>query len=414
MENRSLQHGFLLLEQGRHAQAAEVAQTCILEDPNNAMAYLLLAQSLVGQKKFDEAKEASQRAIGLEPDWPSCHYIAAVIAYENYQLKEAREAIDHTIELDPHEPDAFALSAWIHLRKSKWQLALEDADRGLALEADHVSCNNARAQALTQMKRHDEAGQTLMGALSQNPDNSMTHATLGWTFLKNGKPNEALNHFKEALALDPTNGYAQAGIVEGIKAKNVIYAGILKYFFFMSRLSPGAQWGVIIGGWFAHRVGRTSLENAGHPEAAEWLTTFYIIVVVITWSAQPLSNLLLRLHPFGKLALTDEQIKGANLAGLCVGGAVALLAASLIPGFGAYGFVALATIFLLIPVSMIYQLERENSRKQVIYFSIVAAVLIGISVISIPLGGSNGTAALAFLGTVLFSWYGNVLRSKEI
>ena len=68
----------------------------------------------------------------------------------------------------------------------------------------------------------------LVGA--RDPDDAFSHANQGWTLLEQGNRKKAMEHFRESLRLDPTNGWAQAGLVEAIKAGNPVYAVMLKYF----------------------------------------------------------------------------------------------------------------------------------------------------------------------------------------
>ena len=60
--------------------------------------------------------------------------------------------------------------------------------------------------------------------------------------LHQAQPKAALEHFREALRLDPNLQYAQAGIVEALKARNPIYRWMLGYFLWMGRLSDRAKW----------------------------------------------------------------------------------------------------------------------------------------------------------------------------
>ncbi len=89
-----------------------------------------------------------------------------------------------------------------------------------------------------------------------NPNNPNTHANLGWALLHKGEHEKAMIHFREALRLDPELQWAQQGIVEALKARHFIYRVMLKYFLWMSRLGSRAQWGVILGAYFGHRVFR--------------------------------------------------------------------------------------------------------------------------------------------------------------
>jgi Tetratricopeptide repeat len=214
--------------------------------------------------------------------------------------------------------------------------------------------------ALTKIGRTAEAGKTLAAALEREPENAWSHANLGWASLHEGNSKKALEHFREALRLDPTEDYAKAGLVEALKARNPIYGLMLRYFLFMSRLSGRAQWTFIIGAYVINRIlGGLARTN---PRWAPWiipLLVAYFIFVVLSWIAQPLFNLLLRLSRYGRHALSDDQRRGANLVGILLLLALVCLLWWL-SGRGASGLGAMGTIYfglLLLPASAIHKCD---------------------------------------------------------
>src|SRR5690606_32575690 len=136
-------------------------------------------------------------------------------------------------------------------------------------------------------------------------------------------------HFRESLRLDPTNDWAKAGLVEGLKASNFIYAWMLRYFLWMQGLSPGARWGIILGGYFGSRM-LNGLAKA-NPALAPWvfpILLLYIVFAVMTWLAAPIFNLLLFLHPLGRHALGTDQKAQASWVGACLAIALGAVAAA--------------------------------------------------------------------------------------
>src|SRR5204863_7764085 len=133
-----------------------------------------------------------------------------------------------------------------------------------------------------------EAGATIDATLAKNPENALTHANQGWTFLERGDPKKALHHFREALRLDPENEWARQGIVEALKARNIIYAVMLKYFLWMSRFSSRGQWFIILGAYIGNRV--LGAVAAANPKLAPWIIPvriLYVCFALMTWMASP-------------------------------------------------------------------------------------------------------------------------------
>lgn len=117
----------------------------------------------------------------------------------------------------------------------------------MEIDAENLSALNARSTALNKLNRKEESFETIQDALREDPNDAYTHANYGWGLLEKGHHKEALDHFKEALANDPSFEYAQLGMLQAIKANNPIYRVFLKYSFWMSNLTAKYQWGVIIG-----------------------------------------------------------------------------------------------------------------------------------------------------------------------
>jgi tetratricopeptide (TPR) repeat protein len=322
-----LQRGLLLLDQGRPGPAEAEIRRALALDPAAPLAHACLALCLAAQKKYAGAGEAAGQAVHLGPDLPFSHYVLARVAYDRDRYGDALAAITEAIRLDPADADQFALLAGIHFDERRWPDALHAAEQGLEVDAEHVGCGNLRAMALVKLGRTAEAGLTIDRTLAKAPENALTHANQGWTLLHRGDHAKALDHFREALRLDPENEWARQGIVEALKARHAIYAVMLRYFLWMSRFSQRAQWTIVLGGYIGYRllgsIARTQ------PGLGPWLLPFqilYVVFALMTWLAQPLFNLLLRLNRFGRLALSPEQTATSNWVGSALALALIFLA----------------------------------------------------------------------------------------
>lgn len=415
--NPHLERAILLYQQGRNEQAAQELRQLIAQDPHDAHPHAVLSLVLTDNKQLEEASQEAQQAIHLAPDSPFGHYAHARVLNARNRQNEALLAIAEAIRLDPADADYCAHQAATLHDLRRWPDALAAAERGLQIDAEHVGCANLRAMALVKLGRKDEAGQSIDTALSKDPDNALTHANQGWTCLHAGDHGKALEHFREALRLDPTNEWARSGIVEALKARHAIYALMLRYFLWMSRLSRGAQWGVILGGYFLSRA----LGNIAHttPALAPWVLPFrilYVAFALMTWLAYPMFNLMLRLNRFGRLALTREQVVESNWVGTCVALALVSLAGCLLQGFGGPWIVSLAVFgLLLMPLSGLFRCEEGWPRRTMLTLTMVL-LLIGLGAIGLSwqahAAGPNsaesvGDPALALLGLFAFGVLGS-------
>src|SRR5262249_4777977 len=198
---------------------------------------------------------------------------------------------------------------------------------------EHAGCTNLRAMVLVQLGRKEEAAQALGSALAKDPENAVTHANQGWALLHRGDHLGALEHFREALRIDPELEWARARIAEALKARYLIYRMMLRFFLWMGRQSTVAQWVVILGFVFGRRV-LAGLARS-NPALAPFLWPLLMLTfafLLLTWIASPLFNLLLRLNRFGRLALSREQRIASNWIGGCFLLAAAFFVADTVHG----------------------------------------------------------------------------------
>jgi tetratricopeptide (TPR) repeat protein len=355
-----LQRANLLFEQERYNDAADAVRQYLASDPENAGAHRLLALCLVNQNKLQEATDHAQQAIGLDPTDPYSHYTLAAVLLKRNRYPEAQAAVQRAITIEPTFVDGYALLAQLHFAQGRWQATFDAASEGLALDPDSTSCLNLRAMAEVKLGRSKAAASTLADTLQRNPDNASAHANQGWVSLEQGDAKQAAVHFKEALRLDPTHNWARAGIVEAIKARNPIYRWLLLYFLWMAKFSGQARFGVLIGGYLGYQA--LIWVSRNNPTLAPWLLPLiisYIVFALLTWLGNPLMNLLLRLHPLGRYALSDDQRSGANLTLVLLVLPLLVLVTGLGTGtpFMIAGQAALLTLILALPGSAIYSCE---------------------------------------------------------
>jgi tetratricopeptide (TPR) repeat protein len=422
--NANLQRGILLFQQSRPEMAEAEFRQALASEPDDAYAHALLALCLLKGARYQDATAEAQTAVHLQPDFPFAHYALAHVFYSRNCYPEALSAAGEAIRLAPEDPDYLSLLASIHMREQRWGDALRAADQGLQFDPEHIRCTNLRATALVKLGRRAEAGRTMDAALAKNPEDAPTHANQGWTFLEKGEPKKALEHFREALRLDPENQWARQGIVEALKARNILYAVMLKYFLWMSRFSRRGQWAIVLGGYFGNRI-LGALEGA-NPALAPWvhpLRLLYVCFALMTWMATPFFNLLLRLNRFGRLVLSREQTIASNWFGLCLLGALLGLAGccwSAIRDPSSMG--ALVFGALLIPVSGVFRCPAGSPRRIMAGLTICLALL-GTAAILVEVpairrtgldGGLSGVLFIVVMfGAVGSTWLVNILHSQR-
>ena len=210
----------------------------------------------------------------------------------------------------------------------------------------------------------------------------------------------------------------QAGRGRDAAAHNPAYRLILKYFFFMQRLSNRRQWAVVVGLYIAYRI----VVNVAReqPELRPWvmpLIVAYLVFFLASWLARPLANLTLRLHPFGRLALSKDERTATNwIGGFLLLAAVAGVAALA----GSFLAIAVAIFFLamLLPLATTFQSAAPWPRRGLVVYTALVGLL-GVACLAVLLlPATPDVVALLypmtmsfFPGAVLSSLAANILNS---
>jgi tetratricopeptide (TPR) repeat protein len=407
------QRGVVLYQQGRHDEAIAEFQRHLLESPDDAMVHALISHCLTELGKPQEASDHAQKAIALAPESAIGFRALGRSMLARNRLREAQAAIEEGLRLDPEDAETWALLSQSHLMNRDWRKALEAADRGLTIEPDHTACTNLRAQSLVQLGDRKAAAATMDVALALDPDDSWTHANQGWSLLHANDPKKAMEHFREALRLDPMNDWAKAGIVEAMQARNIIYRYLLRYFLWAGRLPASWQWGLVLGGYLGNRMLNQLAESV--PAVAPFvypIIGLYLAFAVLTWLGPSLFNLLLRFNRFGRHALSQDQVRGANLLAIGFLPTLAMLILGVLL-WEQYPFlIALFWFLTLLPTSVIYRCEAGWPRTVMalaVGWLVFMDLLITLPLLGdlqlLPGGAVKGLIVVAAIGSMKLFFY---------
>jgi tetratricopeptide (TPR) repeat protein len=403
-----IQRALLLLHQSRYDLAEQELRQLLAQSPEDAYAHALLALCLMQQDKLPAAESEAKQAIHLAPDQAYCHFMLGLVKAQGDDLQTARLAAEEAIRLAPEESDYYGLRAAIYLRAQRWQEALDSANEGLMHDPTHQGCLNHRATALVKLNRHEEAHQTIDQALLKDPENAQTHANLGWALLHKGRHREALEHFSQALRLNPNFDYARHGLVEALKARYFLYRWLLRFFLWMSTLSPRARGGFVLGVCILIVTLRTIGER--NPAMAPFATPivgFYGFFVLLTWTANPFFNLILQCNRYGRYALSNQQRWSSFIFGLLLLGGIVIGVCGAITGSTIFFLLALHLGLLIIPATQIPRGEGGIDRTALVFVLVMLASAI-LAARSLALGQKQAPTqftACSFLGLVVFTWF---------
>ncbi|GAA4428185.1 tetratricopeptide repeat protein [Bremerella cremea] len=374
--NRHVERGQMLIDTHRYAEAKKQISLGLAEDPQDPIAHMLLGICHANLKEYDAAIEHAEFAVHQVPDSANTHGVLAAIYLQADKYKDAKLGAEQALRLDPSLIMAMNVLASVHAHYKNWAEARRMAEMALSYKPDDIEAMNLRALALRSMGESGASIDELTESLKVNAEDATSHANLGWTYLQSGKLDKAEIHFREALRINPNLEWARVGALETLKAKVPVYRWILGYFMWMATKTAGMQWAIVIGLLIGYRVVFQALVNNPATEGLAYVVMgAYLLFCVTTWFAGPISDALVVLHPFGRLALTRWE----RLGGFAVGSAIVLTIGCLVANFfmaSEIGLVlALCIGFTAIPMAMMFQIREGMPRKVMAITTVVAAGL---------------------------------------
>ncbi|WP_438422582.1 tetratricopeptide repeat protein [Aquimarina macrocephali] len=408
MEDALFERGLQFFQVKRYEEAIKTLKEGLQREPENYFAKSLLVRCYIELNDYKKAGELNELLISQYPNEDELFYNQSAIAWHNENKPKAIDSISTAISLNPYYADYFGYKGLIFLESKNYQQSLSFTNEGLELDPNNVLCLNVRAQALTKLNRKDEAQETISNTLNQDPEGSFSHANVGWVQLEQGNHVEAMSHFKESLKNDPNSRYAQEGMLEAIKAKNFIYRTYLKYAFWISNMKTKNQWFFIIGIYLLYRFLVKSIQFSDYPYLVFLIIVPYLLFALGGWIIEPLSNMILLFHSYGKYLLD----KNDKLSGVIFFSCLMISSCSIILYFSLD-----LDIFLLTAVSSLCSIiPLSKGALKLDKLSRIVSYVIGATVFLAGIIGPFFYTDLVFLGTisilgmVAYTWVGNFLK----
>jgi len=388
------------LSMGRGDLALRLLPDLLAVDPTNPTLLTWLSAAKCLESAHEEGLEAAERALEIEADSELAHYYRCINAYHLDRLKELKESAKIHMDLAPNDPDSWYLKAIVGMQEHRLKDVVHAADQGLQLDPEHDNIIHVRTQALMALGRTEESIEQVDSALGRDPEDSVLHASKGWNLLQQGKRRDARDHLREALRLDPGNEYARQGLIECLRAMNPIYALLLKLMFFVMRFPPKQRVTFFIVLYFGSKiVSRTFRDMPGW----EWLgyTVFglYLLFALMSFFAEPITDLMLLLSRDGRLALQKPQKRNAALLGGLILSGCALFLAAYFVSDGARAavlmFLGIASIMSYVPAHSVWDPEVGKKRGMLLKLMTAGIAIAMCTSLGLLVFGSSDAAVQA-------------------
>jgi tetratricopeptide (TPR) repeat protein len=339
----------------------------------------------------------------LAPEHPFVLYVAGAVALQQGAVLEAIRAAQEARQLDPNYADAVLLEARARATAGQWTRVTALADRVVEQEPE-----NEEAAVLAALARSVERDGVLdneawKSLAERFPLNPVARAGSGWTRMHAGQIRAARAEFEQALALDPSLPWAKRGLALALKARNPVYALLLRFFLWFSRLPARTRTYVLIGGLLGYNFLRRTAR--AEPELKPFITPLLIAYagfVVLSWLADPLLNLVLMARPEGRRLLTPDEKRGALLVGACLTLAALLGGIAALTPWKSAGLSAFGVAFTSFAVSAAHQRQGRKRTQLLILAGLAFCSSLAASILPPQLAGFG--LVIAILCIVLGTW----------
>jgi tetratricopeptide (TPR) repeat protein len=292
--NLSFEKARILYLQRRFDLASRGFRDALAADPTHANSQAMLALCLWELNHPGEAIKAARAAVALDPEESYCLYVMAHVFFRAMRLKEARTAIEGALAREPANSMYLGQRALIELNSGNWSDAIRFAQEGLAIHPEELACLTALVRSLDRLGRKEESKQVARDLLRVGVESEYAHVNAGWSILDHGDAGLAIEHFKEALRINPNLAFARLGLVEALKCQLPGYRSMRSLI-------------IWVGSWARRPL--TFLTGL------LWLVFFIPIttLAVIALFLRPLYGATLRFNRYGYLAMTRDQVWESNL-----------------------------------------------------------------------------------------------------
>jgi tetratricopeptide (TPR) repeat protein len=196
--------GIILQESGKFEESRLCLERVLTLQPNNAEALNNLGNTCKRLGLLDHAQGHWSRALALKPNYAEPHSNLAHLLTEQGQFDLAIDHGRRAIALNPLLGDTYINLAAIETARQRHAEALRWLDALLSFAPLHVTGLAARALALKQLDRLDEALDTARRAVASAPNNAEAHNAHGLVLQAMGQFDAALASYDRAAGLPGT------------------------------------------------------------------------------------------------------------------------------------------------------------------------------------------------------------------
>lgn len=177
-DDSSSSDDFALLERaeqlkldGNHAEAIELLERMLRDDPENVAALEEVADNELNLEHFDRARAAAERALRLDPLSYTAHYILGYIQSQEDEWEPALLHLREANRLKANNPEILRCLGWALFQGGQRPQGVVTLERSLNIDRENVFTLCDLGVVHIELKNYRKAKALLLRALDLEPDN---------------------------------------------------------------------------------------------------------------------------------------------------------------------------------------------------------------------------------------------------
>ena len=223
----------VLVKQVRFQDAINLAQHIADVNPNNQDALVQLFRILVLTNHINAARPIGPKLLAQRPHDPEVLYLNGIVLRAVGDYPGAKTLLEQSVAADPNSPNSHYELGMVLVFLKDWASARQELEKAIAMGAKEPQAHYQLALALRGLGETEQAQKEFKTYEDQKAsDESKLEASMKASQadddLKNNKIQDAIGHYKEAVAAQPDNAnfkyklalaLHQAGDADGERAQ---------------------------------------------------------------------------------------------------------------------------------------------------------------------------------------------------
>lgn len=182
---------------------ATLRETLSAQDP---LSYLLVAELLIGQQKYEEAEKLLLEARGFAQErdvQAQIEFDLANLAMNRERFAEAQQYLERLALLAPNYPELWATLGYVHRQQQNFAEAEIAFKRSLEEDPQEVRAYTELAAIYVDQGQYDKARDVLSQGIRALPQSAQLRGLMALVYLEKGDERRAREYIQEAERLNP-------------------------------------------------------------------------------------------------------------------------------------------------------------------------------------------------------------------